>query len=50
MTSGTPAHQKLHQGDVIVGIQGHDATMMSHQECHDFIASAGNSITLMIRK
>ena len=40
----------MHIGDVIVGIQGHDATLMTHQQSTDYIKMAGNQLNLMIRK
>lgn len=46
----TPAHNRLHPGDVIVAIQGQDASNMSHQQSHDLIKSAGVGLTLMVRK
>lgn len=46
----TPAHNRLHPGDVIVAIQGQDATGMSHQQSHDLIKSSGNALNLMVRK
>lgn len=46
----TPAHNRLHPGDVIVAIQGQDATGLSHQQSHDLIKAAGNGLNLMVRK
>ena len=46
----TPAHNRLHPGDVIVAIQGVDATALSHLQGNELIKSAGNSLNLMVRK
>ena len=50
VTPNTPAHNRLHQGDVIVGIQGSDATPLSHQQATDLIRMAGPQLSLMVRK
>lgn len=46
----TPAHNRLHQGDVIIGIQGSDASGLTHQQGHDLIKLAGLNLNLMVRK
>lgn len=46
----SPAHSKLHSGDVVVGIQGADATGLSHQQSTDLIRMSGCTLNLMIRK
>ena len=46
----TQAHNRLHIGDVIVAIQGHDCTNMTHQQSTDCIKMAGNQLNLMVRK
>jgi C-terminal processing protease CtpA/Prc len=46
----SPAYNRLHPGDVIVAIQGQDATSLSHQQSHDLIKDSGNSLNLMVRK
>jgi hypothetical protein len=40
----------LHPGDVIVAIQGNDATSFTHQQGHDFIKMSGLTLNLMVRK
>lgn len=50
MTQNTPAANHLHVGDVIIQINGNDATRLTHQQSHDLIANAGLALTLQIRK
>jgi hypothetical protein len=50
VSSNTPAHNKLHAGDVIVGIQGADCNNFTHQQANDYIRSSGHNLTLMVRK
>jgi C-terminal processing protease CtpA/Prc len=50
VTQNTPAANHLHVGDVIIQINGNDATRLTHQQSHDLIANAGLALTLQIRK
>ena len=50
VTPNSFAYNRLHPGDVIVAIQGHDATSLSHQQGHDLIKMAGLTLNLMVRK
>ncbi|CAF0885454.1 unnamed protein product [Brachionus calyciflorus] len=46
----SPAHNKLHPGDVIVGIQGADVSNFTHQQGSDLIKMSGGSLNLLVRK
>lgn len=50
VSTGSPAHNKLHAGDVIVGIQGNDCTHFTHQQANDLIRMSGSTLSLMVRK
>jgi C-terminal processing protease CtpA/Prc len=46
----TPAHSRLHIGDVIIGIDGHDVQTWSHQKASEAIKNANYTLCLLIRK
>jgi hypothetical protein len=50
VTPNTPSHQRLHTGDVIVGIQGNDSTQLTHLQANELIKMSGNTLNLMVRK
>ena len=50
ITPNTPAYNRLHPGDVIVAIQGHDATAMTHQQSSEIIKTSGKTLSLMVKK
>lgn len=50
VSQGTPAHQKLHPGDVIVAIQGNDVTTAPHALCNELIAGSGLTCQFTVRK
>jgi len=50
VTQNSPAYNHLHAGDVLIGINGRDATMYTHQQAFDEIKNSGYQLNLMVRK
>ena len=50
VSPNSPAHNKLHAGDVIVGIQGTDVSNFTHQQGSDLIKMSGCALNLLVRK
>ena len=46
----SPSHGEVEAGDVLLKVQGHDATEMTHAGAQDVIKKAGGSLKLTIRK
>ena len=50
VNANTPSHNRLHVGDVIVLINGIDASSLTHLQAHELIKNAGYNLNLVVRK
>lgn len=48
--AGSPASGELQRGDVILFVQNHNASHLSHQEANEIIKNSGGSISFTIRR
>jgi len=50
VSAGSPSHDELRPGDVIVKINGRSAAQLSHQKAHDLIKTGGSPMALVINR
>lgn len=47
---GGVSEGKLQRGDVVVAIQGHDASRMNHSEAENYIKNSGTQLNMQVRR